>query len=352
MRHLSSLQSVCAMNITFLIGNGFDVNIGMNTRYCNFYEYYKNIPSDNNIISIMKEDIGKNIYCDWSDLEKALGVYTKNLNTKFEIDTILEDVCKNLSEYIQKEEEKYDFNKTNHARLIRDFAYPEEHLLLADKNIIKEYKNNWKGSHWYVNVVTFNYSRSLEKLMKIENFPHKLLTYSGSLQAMISSIKHIHGYADENMVLGVNDISQISNEKFRLDQDVLETIVKNECNKSLKHLVDKQCEDIVNKSDLICLFGLSLGDTDKNWWKLIGEKITKTNNCKLIIFWHETIFQQSYINKRGRKERELIDLFLSKAEIDREKVKDIQSKILIGYNTDIFKIELNELKSNQNTTKK
>ena len=28
------------MNITFLIGNGFDINLGLKTRYTNFYPYY------------------------------------------------------------------------------------------------------------------------------------------------------------------------------------------------------------------------------------------------------------------------------------------------------------------------
>jgi hypothetical protein len=28
------------MNILFLIGNGFDLNLGMKTRYVDFYNYY------------------------------------------------------------------------------------------------------------------------------------------------------------------------------------------------------------------------------------------------------------------------------------------------------------------------
>lgn len=28
------------MNITFLIGNGFDINLGLKTRYVDFYDFY------------------------------------------------------------------------------------------------------------------------------------------------------------------------------------------------------------------------------------------------------------------------------------------------------------------------
>lgn len=35
------------MNITFLIGNGFDLNLKLNTQYSDFYKYYiKNDPKD------------------------------------------------------------------------------------------------------------------------------------------------------------------------------------------------------------------------------------------------------------------------------------------------------------------
>lgn len=33
------------MNILFLLDNGFDLNLGMKTRYSDFYEYYKLVNS-------------------------------------------------------------------------------------------------------------------------------------------------------------------------------------------------------------------------------------------------------------------------------------------------------------------
>lgn len=43
------------MTITFLIGNGFDINIGMATRYKDFYKYYVNLPSECDLIESLKE---------------------------------------------------------------------------------------------------------------------------------------------------------------------------------------------------------------------------------------------------------------------------------------------------------
>ncbi len=42
------------MNTLFFIGNGFDINLGLPTRYRDFYRYYIGRPAfyDNNAISV------------------------------------------------------------------------------------------------------------------------------------------------------------------------------------------------------------------------------------------------------------------------------------------------------------
>ena len=45
------------MYITFLIGNGFDINLGLKTSYSDFYDCYKNRASkDSVILRWMNED--------------------------------------------------------------------------------------------------------------------------------------------------------------------------------------------------------------------------------------------------------------------------------------------------------
>lgn len=60
------------MNVTYILGNGFDLNLGLKTSYYDFYDYYKNIPSPNEDIENLKEDIKSNIN-QWSDLEHRIG---------------------------------------------------------------------------------------------------------------------------------------------------------------------------------------------------------------------------------------------------------------------------------------
>ena len=45
------------MNITFLIGNGFDLGFGINTSYSSFLDYYLQIDTSDTDIKIFKERI-------------------------------------------------------------------------------------------------------------------------------------------------------------------------------------------------------------------------------------------------------------------------------------------------------
>lgn len=79
------------MNIVYLIGNGFDINIGLKTRYKDFYDYYLALDSsgDNEHVKKLKEHLKETLSTDdkyWSDLEIALGAYTTNFSSLEELE--------------------------------------------------------------------------------------------------------------------------------------------------------------------------------------------------------------------------------------------------------------------------
>ena len=63
------------MNVTFLIGNGFDLGIGLKTAYSDFYNVYcKSDSNDSLAVKKFKSEIQGN-YENWSDFEAAFGEY-------------------------------------------------------------------------------------------------------------------------------------------------------------------------------------------------------------------------------------------------------------------------------------
>ena len=99
------------MNITYIIGNGFDINLGLKTRYVDFYKWYVDRDREstpdvvkafrNEISSFIKEQYHKEDgTIDWSDLELALGQYSVKVPAE-QFRVLLLDIADNLKAYLR-----------------------------------------------------------------------------------------------------------------------------------------------------------------------------------------------------------------------------------------------------------
>lgn len=74
-------------NCVFILGNGFDLRMGMPTGYPDFIKYYEKLSSDIDsvdstkrlFLAKVKEKIKKG-EIQWKDLEIALGLFTKEVS--------------------------------------------------------------------------------------------------------------------------------------------------------------------------------------------------------------------------------------------------------------------------------
>lgn len=323
------------MNTVFLIGNGFDINLGIPTRYSDFYKkHYSKLKSENNVITNFISEIKEN-HQNWSDLELAFGEYTKHINSEDDFNAIFEHLIDNLADYLEAEEGKFDIARVQVDALLNYIKSPEKTLPFADQNKISDFRNYWKDSNWYNYLITFNYTSILDNVLdgKLKNF--QLSTHHNGAKIFLNGLEHIHGNLVENMVLGVNEVEQVSNSHFRDNINVKENIIKPYCNNAQKHGNDTKCEKLIEKANLICVFGSSIGLTDRFWWNLIGQKISSDKaNCKLIIF--ERVFKT--FNKRrsqeiSKIEREVKEKFLNITDLDDSSKTIARDNIIVGVNT-------------------
>ncbi|WP_396636732.1 AbiH family protein [Maribacter sp. R77961] len=321
------------MQILHIIGNGFDLNLDLKTSYKSFYNYYKSITSENENVIKLKNNISKNLK-NWADLELELGKYTEQLDSIEEFDDITLDIGKNLANYLSLEEEKINKGEINLNKFFEDLSFPERMFLPADKEKLLAFKKKWVRHQWNVNIFTFNYTTVIEKLLG-DNQKNVLLgTHSNNVGIKLTEVRHIHGFLDNDMVIGVNDMSQIKNISFHENQDILESIVKTECNRANRNNIDRLFTNRINAAHLICVFGSSLGDTDRKWWELIGEKL-KTDT-RLIIFTKGDEILPRTRHLSARKERAIKELFLKKTNLSEEEKELAKEKIYVGLNTTIF----------------
>lgn len=322
------------MQILYIIGNGFDLNLGLKTSYNDFYKYYQTIKSENKNVQKLKKHISKT-YDSWADLELALGDYTQHLEKIEEFDDITLDIGEELAKYLSLEEQKLESFIFDQSKFFEHLSYPENMFLPADKEILVAKKRKWANIHWNLNIFTFNYTRVIEKIFGEKNQNILLANHNGNATIKLGQIKHIHGYLDNDMVLGVNDISQVANQNFHNDRDILESIIKSECNRANRNNIDRQFTSKINSANLICIFGSSIGDTDNKWWELIGKRL-KAEDCHLIIFTKGEEIPPRIRHMQARAERNLKDLFLNKTSLSEKEMELVENKIFIGLNTGMF----------------
>ena len=159
----------------------------------------------------------------------------------------------------------------------------------------------------------------------------------------IGEIIHIHGTVNKEMILGVNDESQIKNDLLKKNNEFLDTFVKIRMNKEIGQQKTESVKNLISKSHIICIFGMSLGDTDKIWWEEIVKWLNRDGTNKIIIFWkgYEEVFERKIPARTIRLNNSMKhQLFMKgKGEHDDNVYERIKDRIMISYNTDIFEFK-------------
>ena len=109
-------------------------------------------------------------------------------------------------------------------------------------------------------------------------------------------------------------------------------------------LVDEEATSIINQSKIICIYGMSLGETDKKWWKLIGQWIRRLEHYLIIYYYDNNISSAELtLQQRFDIEDQVRERFLELAEIKTEDQASIVEKLLVCINANLFNMNLVEL---------
>lgn len=328
------------MNITFLIGNGFDLNLGLKTTYYDFIQsYIKLCPKDEGLNKFYNH-INNNLKL-WSNAELAFGQYTADLSSgQAEIfNDNLVDFITHLETYLKGEECKIDYDSFK-KQIIDTFSgidkvyrsFPSE-----ERQIIKSVFDHNISQQVVVKFICFNYTRTLDKCVEIaRSKPDLLRSHYHNHNAYahwIGNIFHIHGVLDKgNMILGLNDETQIANpDIFQCDNGVIykNSAIKRHANMLLGEGTDKLALDCVNDSNIIYIYGMSIGETDRLWWSRIISWLTGNPRNQLIIHVHDLhVKKQNLAKYKIAQNKEKSD-FLNHGNLEREKRHCLEKQIHI-----------------------
>lgn len=321
------------MNVTFLIGNGFDIGVGLHTGYKDFYNVYcKEKESDTGIIKHFKADILRDADT-WADFESAFGEYAFYLEDEEEYIQLFENFVDAFSEYLKTEEESFDETKKEEIlRGMKKALTSYYHIHLADRmpieNLIGQYNTTF-------NFITFNYTQCLDKCVETVQAASNV---KERINGEIGEIVHVHGYTEPDLIMGVNDSSQIENEAFSKDSTILNELVKPRQNQIIRMNYDYNATRVINQSKIICVYGMSIGETDKKWWELIMNWLQGNPDRHLIVLKHEAEKRQVFRWRRFvDRTREYLFMY---GGVSSEKRASLESQIHVDVDRDIFSMDL------------
>lgn len=326
------------MNITFLIGNGFDMNLGLKTGYKDFLSFYLSEKPSNKL----SKAIDKNIEL-WSNLEIQLGEYAGSIAEE-ERDSFFEEkeaLENSLERYLRKICDIKMRIDVNGAEEFRKSVVEFANTLPAKEQ--EHYKNVMVGIRETVNYyfITFNYTDFLERITSSIKDPRAFGKHTSGSNVFSDPLQppiHIHGTLDSEMILGVNDESQVGKEGIVAEQTIARYLVKPTVNESLGNQKISRCRRIIDNSRFVCVYGMSLGYTDKDWWKYIAEWLLKSSDNRLILFMHENNGEFISGAKMARLQDGVIERFLKM--VDKEMDFAVLSlQIIVRFNSSIFSFE-------------
>ena len=267
------------MSITYLIGNGFDIGLGLDTRYVDFIDsYVPRVNRSDQTLATFVEAIEKDRET-WSDAELAFGGLPFS---EFGSDDVEESFCrcyrdfqKALRSYLKKQQNRLQLSQVT-AELKAEFR---NSLIRLVKYVGGRNRSTYlrlldaQENAVAINCINFNYTTAFDSLVGVaDDAEAKLFSYKdedthreGSFY--INKCVHVHGSLDGGRLLfGVNDVNQIVDRRFAGLSGADGYLIKSQMASEGSCSFYNEARELLKNSDVVVLFGLSYGATDKRWW--------------------------------------------------------------------------------------
>lgn len=336
------------MNITFLIGNGFDIGMGIKSKFSDYFPIFrKDVENQTPNIKQFCDEIESD-YEQWSYFERELGRHANKFSpeTKQNFYSQIEAFQKGFIQYLKQQESTLTFENTV---AISDMLINALKTFYSQENLPKEsslsitslYENRAAGKHLY-NFVNFNYTSILKKCIATVQdrvVQKRRLANGNELCDSIGTVVHVHGDSDHYPIMGVNDKSQIQNEELIKDKEFLRHLCKPNINAALRMGYDKEARDTILNSSIICVYGMSLGETDRKWWDIILTWLSQNEERHLVIFVFDREYSLSTPFARIEKEDRIIKM-LTGYSLHALNAENYRSRIHVAIQRNIFQMDL------------
>lgn len=313
--------------VTFMIGNGFDLGLGLRTRYGDFIPNYLKRQTTSTVIGKLKESIVREPVF-WSDAELAFGKLSFSTFGKDSRSVLLEcsaDINEGLAEYLRSEEKRFcppdDECKALFSGML--FSYYEG---LGEYPRMDELERLTRFHQLKVNIINFNYTETIDKMLVPSGT--MALPNWGNVQVVVNQVCHVHGSlsTEYSRLFGVNEISQVKD--AGLSDDLKDLLVKPTVGRRAGCRLEQKAKRMIDESDTIVVFGMSMGATDKLWWDYLLECI-RFNSERILCFvpYVDCKHGETSVNEAGEWAQAERIRFYNAVEVPQNHTTELDEKI-------------------------
>lgn len=334
--------------VVCLIGNGFDLALGLRTSYTDFRNFIEVKYGSEISKNLIYKALEKHTEGNWSDLEKQLGEIFKkstwdrifkdsNLAIKSEelqtkINESREGLIDDLMEYLEQEKQIFDKIqiddeiKRDMGEGIKRFFSP---VIDKDQIVLRKHQNIDR-EHINFHTISFNYTDFFFSLLQKTNVNELGLGISFNRYYPL----HPHGNAEISTTIGVNDETQLLGYKEGesvLEEETAEYLIKS---RKIEYGQDSQYEDArqqISEADIIIIYGMSFGETDKVWWEVIEKRLLEYKSAIAIVFSYEEL-QRRHDSKVEKVQKRI----RNKLCCSSENATAIGERIIVECSTSLF----------------
>lgn len=265
------------MKTLFLIGNGFDLNCGMNTNYTDVYKGYIKEEAHTDCLRKFKKVISANI-ATWGDFEMSMAEYASDLYVE---NDFLECVG-NFTEYMEAYlfEEAKRFRERMSKDLVTNAVVDEMGQSIdcfyegISHNVDRLMERRNAAGVSNVEVVSFNYTDTIDYI---------LAKCTAKWRWPAIDVLHIHGVLGDGPVLGVDNVEQIK-ANFVVSNKGKRRFVKPVFNELYDVERVERARELIYGTNTICVYGMSLGESDLTWRNILIDWLRQSEYNHLFVY--------------------------------------------------------------------
>lgn len=322
------------MKVTFLIGNGFDLSLGMKTRFADMYDSYIKSASNDQVVEEFKKYLksnSSNNYATWGDFEISMARHIDAYSNEDDFIKCVRDFKGFMARHLQNEQDKFfsDLNLLDveivYAELKRSFSDFYRFNTPNVTNSVLEIKK--QSTALFYSIIDFNYTEILDEIYEKTNAFN-----------LCDKPIHIHGSLSADVVLGADNPEQFENITFPISRRLERAFIKPKSNQNFDISRVNKSKALIENSDIICVYGMSFGLSDLTWTTMLYQWLRSNPNHHLFYFGRKKVE-----NSLTWLSDELLDieeiekqLVLSRICKEPEEVDEMIDQVHVPLTNDIF----------------